>query len=411
MTSSPLLDVLLSQAANLPDVWGEGALFAFSGMDGETCSASGFVATFGAEPFSLLIHTPQRRILDLRLPAAGTARLATGDVFGAVCARGELVCGFTAWHTLAGSAPAATLIRLRAEDRATLEQREGCTCSHDPAADDWLALAQRAETSGTLRFALAYGKTAAEACQRAGAGLSASLLEAFTPRLAFYRRLPALPEPARDRLLKKCASVMKVNTLAAEGVHRQAWSTPDRVPHRDMWLWDTVFHSLAMNRIDPRLSWQILLSMLASAQPDGMIPHQVSVSGRKSGITQPPLLAWGVWENFLALQDRACLQTALPTLERYLEWDLAQRDQNGNSLLEWYIEGDPFCRSGESGMDNSPRFDPAATLDAVDFSVFAAQDCAFLSRIASVLGLAEKAAGWQERSARISLPGAPPALG
>jgi len=48
-------------ATALPAVWGEGALFAFSGLDGATCSASGFAATFAAAPYGLLFHTPRRR--------------------------------------------------------------------------------------------------------------------------------------------------------------------------------------------------------------------------------------------------------------------------------------------------------------------------------------------------------------
>jgi len=61
----------------------------------------------------------------------------------------------------------------------------------------------------------------------------------------------------------------------------------------------------------------------------------------------------GVWENYRALGDKACLQAALPRLERYLDWDCRHRDVNDNGLLEWLIEGNPLCRSGESGLDNS----------------------------------------------------------
>ena len=74
-------------------------------------------------------------------------------------------------------------------------------------------------------------------------------------RLATYQNVPALKSPEMDRLLKKCISVMKVNTLSKEGAIQQTWSTPDRVPHRHMWLWDSVFHSFGMNRLLPRLSW------------------------------------------------------------------------------------------------------------------------------------------------------------
>ncbi|MFC6228806.1 amylo-alpha-1,6-glucosidase [Paenibacillus allorhizosphaerae] len=195
---------------------------------------------------------------------------------------------------------------------------------------------------------------------------------------------------------------MKVNTLASEGTIKQRWSTPDRVPHQAMWLWDSVFHTLAMNKLDPLLSWDFLKSVLDTQQESGMIPHMTKVDGSGSSITQPPLLAWGVWENYCHTKQRLHLQYALPILERYMTWNLSNRDRNGNGLLEWMIEGNPLCRSGESGMDNSPRFDRAAVLDAVDFSVFAARDADFIALIAEELEDPETAKHWKEKASYIS---------
>jgi glycogen debranching enzyme len=169
-----------------------------------------------------------------------------------------------------------------------------------------------------------------------------------------------------------------------------------------MWLWDSVFHSLAMNRLDPAVAWQYLKSVLDTQGPDGMIPHQAAASGARSPITQPPLLAWGVWENYQALGERDHLAYALPRLERYLEWDLAQRDRSGNGLLEWLIEETVRCRSGESGMDNSPRFDRFLRLDAVDFCVYAAQDMRCLSYMAAELGQAAQAKAWRARAGELA---------
>lgn len=56
---------------NLPDIWGEGAIFAFSGLDGPKDTLSQFVATFAAEPYNLLIHRPCRRLLTIMPPHAG----------------------------------------------------------------------------------------------------------------------------------------------------------------------------------------------------------------------------------------------------------------------------------------------------------------------------------------------------
>ncbi|MDI6837960.1 MAG: acyl-CoA dehydrogenase, partial [Rhizobiaceae bacterium] len=51
---------------------------------------------------------------------------------------------------------------------------------------------------------------------------------------------------------------------------------------------------------------------------------------------------------------RACYQP----LGRFMDWLFANRDVNGNGLLEWLKEFQvERCRCGESGWDNSPRFD------------------------------------------------------
>ena len=157
-------------------------------------------------------------------------------------------------------------------------------------------------------------------------------------------------------------------------------------PHRDVWLWDSVFHSLAMNYVDPDLAWDFIAAVLDSQRADGMIPICHSAHWPPEPMSQPPLLAWAVFENCRVAHRPDRLEWALPRLEHAIEWVQHERDQNGNGLFEWYIEDDPDCRAGESGMDNSPRFDAAIALDAVDFSTYAALDMAYLAAIASELG-------------------------
>lgn len=75
---------------------------------------------------------------------------------------------------------------------------------------------------------------------------------------------------------------------------------------------------------------------------------------------------------------------------------MQNRDKNGNGLLEW--SGDPDdlkCKCGESGLDNSPRFDFDEDLDAIDFSTFAANDARYLSCIYSELGDEGKSDEWK----------------
>jgi glycogen debranching enzyme len=382
----------------LPNRWGEGLIFAFSGMDGPTNSSSGFVATAAAELYGLLIHTPRRRLLRLTCDPAARVAIATGDVLIVETPSGDaLVVSSAAWHTFIGELPATGSVSLAFEDGETHDDAD-MQLTRDSEHRDVIVLVRRA-----MRFAAAYGVSIEEARARALQGLDADLQATIAQRLAIYRGLPS------DRLFNKCVSVMKVNTLAPEGVIRQRWSTPDRVPHRHMWLWDSVFHSFGMNRLDPQLAWEFLEAVLDRGDGDsgdverGMIPHCMHADGVASQITQPPVLAWGVWENYRTTGGtKEHLAYALPRLEAYLEWNLAHRDRNENGLLEWFIEETPLCRSGESGMDNSPRFDRAILLDAVDFSTFQALDMTMTARIAAALGEKEKARVWQARADRMA---------
>ncbi|MGC9453930.1 MAG: amylo-alpha-1,6-glucosidase [Phycisphaerae bacterium] len=392
-----MLDDLSKVMTNPPDIWGEGALFAFSGMDGQTEAATGFVASLGADPCDLLIHTPRRRVLELRVGEQVKPRVITGDVISLKADDGELLMVWTSRHTMVADVPQGAEANLRFEDGTPAERTADRWLCTDDAAGDAVALARDGN-----RLALSFGRSGQQAQQRAEDGLRCDPAEHARKRLSAFEKLPKMDDPARARLLAKCFSVMKVNTLSAEGVIRQHWSTPDRVPHRDMWLWDSVFHSLGMNHFDEDLSWEFLKSILDCQQPDGRIPGQVGVAGKESLSTQPPLLAWGVWENYLTRGGTDALEYALPRLEAYVEWDCANRDSNGNGLLEWQIDSSPFCRSGESGLDNSPRFDEAVDLEAVDFSVFMAREMLFISRICGELGLEDKSAEWLRRSRRIS---------
>lgn len=377
----------------LPDRWGEGALFAFSGMDGPTCSESGFVATTMSTPGAWLFHTPCQRVLHVAWGAPVSFSVVTGDLVLARSALGPVGAVYPAWHSLVGWGVGEAQVALMFAKEIKSAGDENPQVTWDPEHGDALVLC-----TGQKRWAVSYGTSVEEAMERAKWALTVDLQAVVKDRLALYRTLPAIAEPRYARLFAKCVSVMRVNTLAPEGVITSHWSTPDRVPHRHMWLWDSVFHSLGMNALDPQLGWEFLEAVLERQRADGMIPHCMHVDGTISDITQPPLLAWGVWQTYMHLGDRESLRYALPRLEAYLMWNLQHRDRNNNGLLEWHIEASPTCRSGESGMDNSPRFDEALRLDAVDFSAFQSLDMLATSQIAAVFGERDRAQEWRRRA-------------
>jgi hypothetical protein len=180
------------------------------------------------------------------------------------------------------------------------------------------------------------------------------------------------------RTLFKAYSQLRTQFCTPEGIIRKIWTTPDRWPHRRMWLWDSVFHAAGIRHLDVKLARDILSAMLECAREDGFIPLDAAPD-RINRSTQPPVLALGVKLVQEKEADTEWLKACYPYLKGYIEWNLKNRDSNGSGLVEWHIEANENCRSGESGMDNSPRFDAATQLEAVDFNAFLSMECELLA--------------------------------
>ena len=374
-----------------PAVWGDGQLFAFSGIDGVASWESGLVASTQANPVGLRVRFPAAATLWFDLAAAqAVPHIVTGDVLRLGTPAGELSLALADQHTVVGTAARVL--------GPHLVVAEG-----DAAA--WkLALAIQESDGDQCRWALACAPTEVEATARAQRALAYDVDEVIAQRLAFLERCPTPPSTLAElwcKTLAKAWSVLKVNTYSAEGSIPTRWTTPDRWPHRHMWLWDSAFHALGWRHADLAMAWETIEAVLSQQAEDGFIAHTLSPAHRSS-ITQPPILAWAVWELYQRQHDCGRLRRAYPILCRYLEWDLAHRRCSEDGLLAWQIEGDPLCRSGESGMDNSPRFDGDGPWAAVDFSAYAAAEMDALARMACVLGQEEEVWMWTERRARMA---------
>jgi glycogen debranching enzyme len=203
-------------------------------------------------------------------------------------------------------------------------------------------------------------------------------------------------------LLRKAVSVMKVNTHSACGAMARRWTTPDRWPHRNMWLWDSGFHAIGMAYIDIGWAEDALLAMLEQVTPDGMLPHMVCADGTHSRITQPPILAWATRHVLRHGGSLTWAKECQPRLHAYLDWIRRNRDRNGNHIPEWFIEGNPLCRCGESGADNSSVYDRAVLLDAPDFGSFLCNDWQCLADIDAQLGDSDAAAQCRAHAAAVA---------
>ncbi len=381
----------------LPNVWGRELLFSFSGLEGE-CSMYGTLCgqllqdNLGmrldkkAGEFYFLPHTSK---CALEIVASDVIRGAlNGEPFVILALNQKTIVGY------APKQVASFVFHSIHPDRElAIEGGQGC----EFRANYYVCFSE--EQGENIVFAVAKAADEAAAIAAAKEGLKADIPAIAGERIAFFDKVPQVESltEVQQKTLAKAFSIMKGQVNSPEGVLTCRYTTPDRIPHRKMYLWDSAFHSLGNVYLDPELARDTLYAVLLGHREDGMVFHCMGPEGGKLERTQPPILAWAYWKLYKRTGRIDWLEEAFPMLADYLDWDFKNRDQDQNLLFEWFMNPeDPDCRCGESGMDNTPRFDTDTQWDAIDFSCFMANEMRYMSVIAKVLNKPEEAAKYAE---------------
>jgi hypothetical protein len=268
-------------------------------------------------------NDPPRRYSYVVVEAADgsfTAHSTSGswsEAVGQVAADGSIKITFTLHSGMAFSdhAPAPTGCNqiIWAVNKGQVWNRHGSPLP--PAAGcavhGKMAICHAAADATVFAVAFAQDGSAASVAHAAATTLDTVAVDAVaSARLAPLGKLPAPTMVAEGastkldlgRINAKVFSVMRVNTLSPEGICHTHWSTPDKVitraarsfrrvfggavhsdsraraqaPHQGMWLWDSCFHAIGRQVVEPELAWEFLHAMMVSAAPDGHVPIEAS---------------------------------------------------------------------------------------------------------------------------------------
>jgi len=153
-------------------------------------------------------------------------------------------------------------------------------------------------------------------------------------------------------------ALLKKNRRMTDG-YQYTVPSPDTYPYQ--WLWDSCFHAIVLAKSEPEAAMAELRALVSRQLPNGMIPHIIYwVPGElhryewgtdgTSALTQPPMIAYAVWEIYKETHDDSILAEFYPALMRYYEYLIDKRDPRDHHLVG-------IINPDESGEDNSPRFD------------------------------------------------------
>ncbi len=378
----------------IPNVWSQGQLFAFSAWDGEARCGDDMTGILSADRLGIRFFTKVKRELALvggRLWDLVFEAVTSDYIAATVNCGARVRLLFAQAHVVVGNTAAEMVPLVLCEGRVATRVIDGVEVQ-DSGDGEYTALAV-----AEGRFAFAFGKSEVEAVALVRRGLTADLDALERAKQAFYEQY-GWDDARYGALYGKCLSVMKSQLYSAGEGFSVTWSTPDRLPHKYLWLWDSVFHAVGHRHVDTRLAQDLILAIFDHQAADGFIPHMATPGGA-SQLTQPPVIAWGAMKVFEKSGDREFLETVYRKNKQFLYWCRENRVKGPEGLYIWKTEGDVICRCGESGMDNSSRFDDVVNVEAIDFCSYMANETRQMRRMAEILGYAEEAAAfaaWHE---------------
>lgn len=419
----------------LPNIWGQGgALFAFSGMDGETSWEHPLVGSTVDAGRGIVFHSEGAPMVRFGVKLGDVNYVGddatpftsiTDDAVTGGCIVSHIFvqdCSFKVEYTYANkdvllvritaeavNAPVEIFIKSKLTDGETqvINNRIYQTAKTAHYLLACSALNATADQSGRINATLnhvgdsviytwAYSSIGPKhADALANAGLQVDFDQLIDRQINYFKKLPVpkVTDPKQVRTYYKAASVLKVNCYTPEGDIPFKWTTPDRWPHRHMWIWDSALHAVGLRHISGEWAEDAIKAVLSQVRDDGYLGHTMTPDGM-SDIIQPPIVGWASWKVYQKTHSQEFLSYVYPRLCKMIKHDITARDTDKNGLAEW--EG-----GFASGMDNSPRFDQPVK-DAVDLNSYIVNDMHALARIAKELSKDDEAKSWEKRAQELS---------
>ncbi|MEI7905710.1 MAG: trehalase family glycosidase, partial [Candidatus Firestonebacteria bacterium] len=403
-----------------PNIWGEGALFAVSGYDGKTDFSFELLAKLLGDRAGLSIYTGSESGVSpsaefwiesdgCGLPAYDKEQsIVSGDFIELTFKAGKIYFSAVDCRTFTGFCGSEnTRFILKSAAGGKEEARKnivfiktgkGFIAASATAAKRTEFYLPAYEFKG--KFAVTLGKSRKECRVRLKQALAnnADLSQAAKNKTSFTGLLPDFINRLKDNKIRRTAakavSVLKVNVQSPYKIVPLRWTTPDRLPHHDMWLWDSAFHSMGWSYLDTRMASDAICAVFKTQRRNGFIPICARHKGNQ---TQPPILAWSVWHLYTLTKDESLLRQTYEKLANFLGYFEKNRREKKTGLYFWKKEMNRICRAGESGLDNSPLYDGKKKQLSCDLSSYMANSFELLAKMAEVLEKDRESRAWREK--------------
>lgn len=367
----------------LPDKWGQGALFSYSGFDGANPMSNFFSAELCADKFGLVFSTENE--CTLLIGSESDADISFDTVMSDYI-KAKIKCGddeytiyilFASENTVIIKSDRMTKVSVFFEKDYTVKKEKKGICYI--SGKDKFALASNNDATG-ITYAFSYGKNS---LAQAVSALESDIFLEIDKKISAYDNANNLRIPNSDieKLYYKCISVLRACFCTSDGIIKTDCVVPSKTRMNALYSFWSALCTLGLRHFAPDAAKSTLEAIISSAAPDGMISAKITPLSKDLDIS-PPILAWCMWELYCVNKDVKMLSASYSKLKKYLHYIMETRDINKNQLYEWQLSDDVSASGTESTMDNSPRFDDGIILDCVDLSSYIANEAYYMSLIA-----------------------------
>lgn len=399
-----------------PNVWPDGGVFAFSGLDGPTRYDEPFTACgmskrvgwrFLLSPGPLVVpfldgrrYQPQHADRDYVFADAWRVTVLCqerkGLVLGAFVDHDSIALRI-AFKGLAKGVYPELLLNLESEARGLIRVVKG---------DGWWLALLDGEPAADRGFGLAISyRSEEEAITRAAIARDADLNALIEARLEPYGD-KAIPDgvcglPKRTYL--RASSVLRAHVHSPQQSGTLPWTAPERNPKRHRWLWESAVMALGWQAVRVEMAEACLSAVFARQRPSGKLGAvgAPGAGGSDDEEAHLPLFAWTAWELYSGSGRGQSLERWYPALQGYLDWFDTHRGVPGG-LYGWRRAGG-YGADVDAGMPGAPRFDTAEGAQAcADLSAAMASEYYHMAKIAEALDKRSAAAEWRKRHGTVA---------
>ncbi|MBQ4526494.1 MAG: hypothetical protein II998_00315 [Clostridia bacterium] len=386
----------------LPDKWGQGALFSYSGAYGVKRNSSSLEGRLCADEFAIKFMTDNKCTLriysadidDIKFETVMTDYIKAGLVIGE--GKYDVTIVFADENTVVICSDYAIEVIPVFETAVTTKKTKKAVQYH--SGNETFTLASRS-ANGKIAYAFSYGKNSADVTESV---LDSGADSIIADKNSQLEALPEfrIPNEQIEKLYYRCCSILLACVNSPDGIIKSRYITPGKGEMNAMYSFWSAVCTLGLRHIAPDAAKETLESILASIAGDGMISARITPSDKDNNIN-PPVLAWCFWELYQVNNDKNMLVNAYSALKKYIHYIMESRDINKNQIFEWQIGIGEDSFGAESTMDNSPRFDDGIILDSVDLSSYIANEAASMSLIAEEIDKHGEALYWNVTFERI----------